>query len=448
MERSARGHLLVAVTGLLLLLAGCGGGGGGGGSTAAPPPSNMPRFAYVANSSSISVSAYTINATTGALTPIDADPLTAGIQNFQAGAQAFSVTVDPSGKFAYVANSAADEVSAYTINAISGALTPIDADPLTAGIQIPRGHPIRHRRPLGQVRLRGELLAPTMSRPSPSTPRPGRLRRSAPPWRRAHRSPDVRHRRPLRQVRLRGEWRLQQRLGLHHQRHDRGAHADRRGRDGGEIAVPDPLPSTPPASSPTWRMPPPTTSRPTPSTPRPGRSTPIGAAAGGGLNPTVPSPSPSTPRASSPTWRIAPPTKSRPTPSTPRPGRSRRSTPIRWRRAYRISRRDQNPTPSPSTPRASSPTWRIVHWLQRRLGLHHQRHDRGARADRRRSADGGHTEFPGGGRSRVRHHYQVRWDQQSGANPESDPRIISGAGFTFQPEKVNSAYLFRGFDNE
>ena len=44
-----------------------------------------------------------------------------------AGSGPFSVSVDPSGKFAYVANSGSNDVSAYTINATTGALTPIGA---------------------------------------------------------------------------------------------------------------------------------------------------------------------------------------------------------------------------------------------------------------------------------------------------------------------------------
>jgi 6-phosphogluconolactonase (cycloisomerase 2 family) len=95
------------------------------------------RFAYVANQDA-SVSAYTIG-TDGVLTPIDADPATQGIQNFPAGIQPFSVTIDSSGQYAYVANSfngtGGNSVSAYTISATTGVLTPIDADPGTDGIQ-------------------------------------------------------------------------------------------------------------------------------------------------------------------------------------------------------------------------------------------------------------------------------------------------------------------------
>jgi YVTN family beta-propeller protein len=81
------------------------------------------KFAYVANSGwnvansgSNDVSMYTIDATTGALTSIG---------SIAAGADPASVAVDSSGKFAYVANSGSNDVSMYTINATTGALTSI-----------------------------------------------------------------------------------------------------------------------------------------------------------------------------------------------------------------------------------------------------------------------------------------------------------------------------------
>jgi len=94
-------------------------------STGTTPVTYTPRFAYVANYSDNDVSAYTINATTGALTQITGSP-------FPAGVAPLSVTVDPSGKFAYVANYS-DNVSAYTINATTGALTPVSGSPFPAG---------------------------------------------------------------------------------------------------------------------------------------------------------------------------------------------------------------------------------------------------------------------------------------------------------------------------
>src|SRR6266849_5074913 len=85
-----------------------------------------PKFAYVANESSANVSAYTINSTTGALSPVTGSP-------FAAGSFPFSVAVDPSGKFAYVANANSTNVSAYTINNTTGALSPVPGSPFAAG---------------------------------------------------------------------------------------------------------------------------------------------------------------------------------------------------------------------------------------------------------------------------------------------------------------------------
>ena len=81
-----------------------------------------PRFAYVANRDSGDVSAYTINSTSGVLAPISCNSSCSG-SNFLAGNNPYSVTVDPSGKFAYVANNSSDDVSAYTITS-TGALAP------------------------------------------------------------------------------------------------------------------------------------------------------------------------------------------------------------------------------------------------------------------------------------------------------------------------------------
>jgi 6-phosphogluconolactonase len=114
----------------LATLAACGGGGGGGGdagagaSSAAPSPDNVAGFVYVANFAGNNVSAYTINDSTGALSEIAGSPFAAGIGPT-------SVAIDPSGKFAYVANGGSfdftDTISVYTINPATGALTSVGA---------------------------------------------------------------------------------------------------------------------------------------------------------------------------------------------------------------------------------------------------------------------------------------------------------------------------------
>ena len=81
----------------------------------APDPSGkFGKFAYVANINSKNVSMYTINATTGALTSIG---------TIAAELSPSAVAVDPSGKFAYVANYFSNSISMYTIDATTGALT-------------------------------------------------------------------------------------------------------------------------------------------------------------------------------------------------------------------------------------------------------------------------------------------------------------------------------------
>jgi 6-phosphogluconolactonase len=88
------------------------------------------KFAYVTNeyygSGPGSVSAYTIDASTGTLTPITGSP-------FVAGTDPEWTAFDPTGKFAYVCNDGSNNISAYKIDPTSGALTPIKGSPFTAG---------------------------------------------------------------------------------------------------------------------------------------------------------------------------------------------------------------------------------------------------------------------------------------------------------------------------
>ncbi len=76
--------------------------------------------------SSNTVSGYSIDATTGALTPLPGSP-------FIAGSNPFSVALDPSSKFLYVANRLSGNISAYEVNATSGALSQISGSPFTTG---------------------------------------------------------------------------------------------------------------------------------------------------------------------------------------------------------------------------------------------------------------------------------------------------------------------------
>jgi 6-phosphogluconolactonase (cycloisomerase 2 family) len=87
------------------------------------------RFVYVADYGNDSVSAYAIDATTGALTIVAGSPFPTGA----VGSLAWSIAVDPAGKFVYVVNRSADSVSGYAINSATGALTAISGSPFPVG---------------------------------------------------------------------------------------------------------------------------------------------------------------------------------------------------------------------------------------------------------------------------------------------------------------------------
>lgn len=84
------------------------------------------KFVYVANTgSSGSISAYTIDATTGALTPVPGSP-------FPNGGQSGGIAAHPNGKFLYVTNQTSTNISAFSIDAGTGALAPIPGSPFPA----------------------------------------------------------------------------------------------------------------------------------------------------------------------------------------------------------------------------------------------------------------------------------------------------------------------------
>lgn len=99
------------------------------------------QFAFLVNSNADSISGYSINPVSGVLTSIDTNGAVSGVQpTIPTGVNPVSIAIHPSGKFAYVANqvtavSAPGSISAYSINTTSGALTAIDADGATADTQ-------------------------------------------------------------------------------------------------------------------------------------------------------------------------------------------------------------------------------------------------------------------------------------------------------------------------
>ena len=82
-------------------------------------------FVYVTNAGGPgpgTVSAYSINHPSGILTPVQGSP-------FPAGTSPWSIVVDPEGRFAYVANRGDDTIGAYAIDGVTGALTPVPGSP-------------------------------------------------------------------------------------------------------------------------------------------------------------------------------------------------------------------------------------------------------------------------------------------------------------------------------
>ncbi len=71
---------------------------------------------FVANEGSNDISAFTVNTTTGALTAVPGSPFAAGTDP-----QAMAVSI---GRYLFVANAGSDNVSAYNIDAHRSALAP------------------------------------------------------------------------------------------------------------------------------------------------------------------------------------------------------------------------------------------------------------------------------------------------------------------------------------
>src|SRR5260370_18419693 len=84
-----------------------------------------PQYVYATNMSDNTVSAFSMNPATGALT--------AGIAGspFATGTAPASISVDPSGSFAFVANSGSNNIPAFTISN-TGALASVAGSPFTS----------------------------------------------------------------------------------------------------------------------------------------------------------------------------------------------------------------------------------------------------------------------------------------------------------------------------
>ena len=104
-------------------------------------------FLYTANSYSNDLSAYRIDVKSGNLSPVPGMPFAGGDAGMlnpallplidappEAGGAPYYLAIDPAGKFLYASNHYGGTVSAFAINANSGALTPLAGSPFKTGL--------------------------------------------------------------------------------------------------------------------------------------------------------------------------------------------------------------------------------------------------------------------------------------------------------------------------
>jgi 6-phosphogluconolactonase (cycloisomerase 2 family) len=126
---------VVLSVGICAGLASCGSGVGG---CLFCTSSTVRQFAYVANAGGNNVSAYSVNTESGALTAVPGSPFAAGTRPTSV---ALVNTINTpiasfpwsSVQFAYVVNSGSGSVSAYSVDAVSGALASLPGSPFAAG---------------------------------------------------------------------------------------------------------------------------------------------------------------------------------------------------------------------------------------------------------------------------------------------------------------------------
>lgn len=90
------------------------------------------HFLFVANANGANVSVFAIDATTGALAEITGSP-------FPAGNIPESAAVSPNGQFLYVGNSYDKTVSAFSIDSATGSLSDVSGSPFATGASGPLG---------------------------------------------------------------------------------------------------------------------------------------------------------------------------------------------------------------------------------------------------------------------------------------------------------------------
>ena len=83
------------------------------------------RFAYAADRGDNTISAYSIDSTTGALTAVGTPVPT--------GMSPYAIAARPDGEYVYVVNETSNNISVYAVNATSGALSAVPGSPFAAG---------------------------------------------------------------------------------------------------------------------------------------------------------------------------------------------------------------------------------------------------------------------------------------------------------------------------
>lgn len=88
------------------------------------------KYLYVPNTSDATISAFVVDSTTGGLTVIPGSPFPSGGHGSINGP--LGITADTSGHFVFVCN-ASNDISVFSINSTTGVLTPIAGSPFPAG---------------------------------------------------------------------------------------------------------------------------------------------------------------------------------------------------------------------------------------------------------------------------------------------------------------------------
>jgi 6-phosphogluconolactonase (cycloisomerase 2 family) len=89
---------------------------------------SVGKFAYVANNGDGTISAYTIDSTSGKLTPVAGSP-------YPDGTAPAAVSLAPNGKFAFSASDSGTKIHAFTINQSTGQLTEVAHSPFSTGFK-------------------------------------------------------------------------------------------------------------------------------------------------------------------------------------------------------------------------------------------------------------------------------------------------------------------------